>query len=112
MATGGGAAALGRSHDLGTSKNADLVLLKNDDSPVSFPLLNPHGHVVLRTQRSGVHTVSTATGSVESTSGRCATTSRTPSSTSTAGSARANGTREPGSLAGLHRAAIFIWSGG
>lgn len=59
-ATRGGAAALGRSHDLGTievGKKADLVLLKNDDSPVSFPLLNPHGHVVLQAQRSDVHTV-------------------------------------------------------
>ncbi|MFH8640267.1 amidohydrolase family protein [Streptomyces goshikiensis] len=59
-ATRGGAAALARSDDLGTievGKKADLVLLKNDDSPVSFPLLNPHGHVVLQAQRSDVHTV-------------------------------------------------------
>ncbi|MEU3902488.1 amidohydrolase family protein [Streptomyces goshikiensis] len=59
-ATRGGAAALGHSHDLGTievGKKADLALLKNDDSPVSFPLLNPHGHVVLQEQRSDVHTV-------------------------------------------------------
>ncbi|MFI8359982.1 amidohydrolase family protein [Streptomyces sp. NPDC085612] len=59
-ATRGGAAALGRSHDLGTievGKKADLVLLKNDESPVSFPILNPHGHAVLQAQRSDVHTV-------------------------------------------------------
>ncbi|WP_405984785.1 amidohydrolase family protein [Streptomyces sp. NBC_00872] len=59
-ATRGGADALGRSHDLGTietGKKADLVLIKNDNSPVSFPLLNPHGHVVLQSQRADVHSV-------------------------------------------------------
>jgi cytosine/adenosine deaminase-related metal-dependent hydrolase len=58
-ATRGGAAAVGRS-DLGTvevGQKADLVLLKNDHSPVSFPLLNPHGHVVFQAQRGDVHTV-------------------------------------------------------
>ena len=58
-ATRGGAAALGRD-DLGqlaAGKKADVVLLKNDDSPVSFPLLNPYGHVAFQAQRGDVHTV-------------------------------------------------------
>jgi cytosine/adenosine deaminase-related metal-dependent hydrolase len=59
-ATRGGAAALGRSADLGSlevGKKADVVLLKNDASPVSFPLLNPYGHVAVQAQRADVHTV-------------------------------------------------------
>jgi len=59
-ATRGGARALGRDSTLGSiepGKKADLVLLKNDRSPVSFPLLNPYGHVVLQAQRGDVHTV-------------------------------------------------------
>jgi hypothetical protein len=59
-ATRGGAAAIGRESDLGSvevGKKADLVLIKNDASPVSFPLLNPHGHVVFQAQRGDVHTV-------------------------------------------------------
>ena len=36
---------------------ADVVLIKNDDSPVSFPLLNPYGHVAFQAQRGDVHTV-------------------------------------------------------
>ncbi|MFC4859348.1 amidohydrolase family protein [Actinophytocola glycyrrhizae] len=58
-ATRGGAAALGRP-DLGslaTGGKADVVLIKNDDSPVSFPLLNPYGHVAFQAQRGDVHTV-------------------------------------------------------
>ncbi|WP_329047451.1 amidohydrolase family protein [Amycolatopsis sp. NBC_01488] len=58
-ATRGGAAALGRS-DIGSlevGKKADVVLLKNDHSPVSFPLLNPYGHVAFQAQRGDVHTV-------------------------------------------------------
>jgi hypothetical protein len=38
-------------------KKADVVLLKNDDSPASFPLLNPYGHVAFQAQRGDVHTV-------------------------------------------------------
>jgi 5-methylthioadenosine/S-adenosylhomocysteine deaminase len=38
-------------------KKADLVLIKNDDSPVSFPILHPYGHVVYQAQRGDVHTV-------------------------------------------------------
>ncbi|MFE3162666.1 amidohydrolase family protein [Streptomyces sp. NPDC059224] len=59
-ATLGGARALGREHDLGSiavGKKADLVLLKNDHSPVSFPMLNPYGHVAFQAQRGDVHTV-------------------------------------------------------
>lgn len=59
-ATRGGAKAIGRDSDLGSvevGKKADLVLLKNDDSPVSFPVLNPYGHVAFQAQRADVHTV-------------------------------------------------------
>jgi len=58
-ATRGGAHALGRS-DLGSlepGKKADVILIKNDASPVSFPLLNPYGHVAFQSQRSDVHSV-------------------------------------------------------
>jgi len=33
------------------------VLIKNDASPVMFPLLNPYGHVAFQAQRADVHTV-------------------------------------------------------
>jgi cytosine/adenosine deaminase-related metal-dependent hydrolase len=59
-ATLGGARALGRESDLGSvevGKKADLVLLKNEHSPASFPILNPYGHVVYQAQRDHVHTV-------------------------------------------------------
>jgi 5-methylthioadenosine/S-adenosylhomocysteine deaminase len=58
-ATRGGAQALKRD-DLGSlevGKKADLVVIKNDQSPVSFPLLNPYGHVAFQAQRGDVHTV-------------------------------------------------------
>jgi hypothetical protein len=58
-ATRGGAHALGRD-DLGSlevGKKGDVVLIKNDASAVSFPLLNPYGHVVFQAQRGDVHTV-------------------------------------------------------
>ena len=58
-ATRGGARALGRD-DLGRLEPgamADVVLIKNDRSPVSFPLLNPYGHVAFQAQRGDVHTV-------------------------------------------------------
>ena len=58
-ATRGGARALGRD-DLGrleVGAKADVVLIKNDNSPVSFPLLNPFGHVAFQAQRGDVHTV-------------------------------------------------------
>src|SRR5205085_3511844 len=58
-ATRGGARAIGRD-DLGSlepGKKADVILLKNDHSPVSFPLVNPYGHVAFQSQRGDVHTV-------------------------------------------------------
>ncbi|MFI6482473.1 amidohydrolase family protein [Nonomuraea sp. NPDC050663] len=58
-ATRGGAQAIGRP-DLGRLEpgyKADLVLIKNDHSPVSFPLHHPYGHVVFQAQRGDVHTV-------------------------------------------------------
>ncbi len=42
---------------LEVGKAADVVLLKNDASPVSFPVLNPYGHVAFQAQRGDVHTV-------------------------------------------------------
>jgi 5-methylthioadenosine/S-adenosylhomocysteine deaminase len=59
-ATRGGSRALGMDSLIGSlevGKKADLVLIKNDDSPVMFPLLNPYGHVVFQAQRGDVHTV-------------------------------------------------------
>jgi cytosine/adenosine deaminase-related metal-dependent hydrolase len=59
-ATRGGARALGREDRLGSvevGKLADLVLIKNEHSPVMFPLLHPHGHVAFQAQRADVHTV-------------------------------------------------------
>jgi hypothetical protein len=38
-------------------KKADVVLVKNEHSPVSFPLLHPYGHVAFQAQRGDVHTV-------------------------------------------------------
>jgi 5-methylthioadenosine/S-adenosylhomocysteine deaminase len=59
-ATRGGAKALGLDSITGSleaGKKADLVLIKNDASPVMFPLLNPYGHVAFQAQRGDVHTV-------------------------------------------------------
>ncbi len=59
-ATRGGARALGLDAVTGSlepGKKADVVLLKNDASPVMFPLLNPYGHVAFQAQRGDVHTV-------------------------------------------------------
>src|SRR6266699_370466 len=53
------AQALGMDSLIGSvipGKQADLVLIKNDQSPVMFPLLNPHGHVVFQAGRGDVHT--------------------------------------------------------
>ena len=59
-ATRGGAQALGLDDVVGSleaGKKADVVLIKNDASPVMFPVLNPYGHVVFQAQRGDVHTV-------------------------------------------------------
>ena len=59
-ATLGGAQALGMDSFIGSitpGKQADLVLIKNDQSPVMFPLLHPYGHVVFQAGRGDVHTV-------------------------------------------------------
>jgi urease alpha subunit len=60
FATRGGAKALGLDALVGSlevGKKADVVLIKNDDSPVMFPVLNPYGHVAFQAQRGDVHTV-------------------------------------------------------
>jgi cytosine/adenosine deaminase-related metal-dependent hydrolase len=60
FATRGGSRALGLDSIIGSvepGKKADLVLIKNDASPVMFPLLNPYGHVAFQAQRGDVHTV-------------------------------------------------------
>ena len=59
-ATRGGAKALGMDSQVGAltpGRQADVVLIKNDDSPAMFPILNPYGHVVFQAQRADVHTV-------------------------------------------------------
>jgi 5-methylthioadenosine/S-adenosylhomocysteine deaminase len=59
-ATLGGAQALGMDSRIGSitpGKKADLVLVKNDQSPVMFPLLHPYGHIVFQAGRADVHTV-------------------------------------------------------
>lgn len=59
-ATMGGARALGLDHLIGSlevGKKADVVLVKNDASPVMFPLLNPYGHLAFQASRGDVHTV-------------------------------------------------------
>lgn len=60
MATRGGAKAIGKDHLIGSlekGKLADVVLLKNEDSPTWAPLINPWGQVVYQAQRGDVHTV-------------------------------------------------------
>ncbi len=59
-ATLGGAKALGMDSIIGSitvGKKADLVLIKNEQSPAMFPLLHPYGHVVFQAGRGDVHTV-------------------------------------------------------
>jgi len=59
-ATRGGAEALGLDSVVGSleaGKRADVVLVKNDASPVMFPVLNPYGHIAFQAQRGDVHTV-------------------------------------------------------
>jgi 5-methylthioadenosine/S-adenosylhomocysteine deaminase len=59
-ATRGGSRALRLDSVVGSleeGKKADVVLIKNDDSPVMFPVLQPYGHVAFQAQRADVHTV-------------------------------------------------------
>jgi len=59
-ATRGGSKALGMDEKIGSlepGKKADVVLVKNEHSPVSFPVLHPYGHVAFQAQRGDVHTV-------------------------------------------------------
>jgi 5-methylthioadenosine/S-adenosylhomocysteine deaminase len=59
-ATRGGSRALHLDALIGSleeGKRADVVLIKNDDSPVMFPVLHPYGQVVFQAQRGDVHTV-------------------------------------------------------
>ncbi|XVV14176.1 amidohydrolase family protein [Actinoplanes sp. CA-131856] len=59
-ATRGGARALGMDSQVGAltpGRQADIVLIKNDASPVMFPVLHPYGHVAFQAQRGDVHTV-------------------------------------------------------
>jgi 5-methylthioadenosine/S-adenosylhomocysteine deaminase len=59
-ATRGGSRALRLDAVVGSleeGKKADVVLIKNDDSPVMFPVLHPYGHVAFQAQRADVHTV-------------------------------------------------------
>jgi 5-methylthioadenosine/S-adenosylhomocysteine deaminase len=59
-ATRGGSRALRLDSIVGSleeGKKADVVLIKNDDSPVMFPVLHPYGHVAFQAQRADVHTV-------------------------------------------------------
>ncbi|XVU26954.1 amidohydrolase family protein [Actinoplanes sp. CA-054009] len=59
-ATRGGARALGMDSQVGAltpGRQADVVLIKNEASPVMFPVLHPYGHVAFQAQRGDVHTV-------------------------------------------------------
>ena len=60
QATMGGAHTLGMADKLGSltvGKKADVVLLKNDESPAMTPILNPYAHVVYQAGTADVHTV-------------------------------------------------------
>jgi 5-methylthioadenosine/S-adenosylhomocysteine deaminase len=59
-ATIGGAKTLGLDRLIGSltpGKQADVVLISNDDSPAMYPLLHPYGSVVYQAGRGDVHTV-------------------------------------------------------
>jgi cytosine/adenosine deaminase-related metal-dependent hydrolase len=59
-ATIGGAQALGLDDAIGSlvpGKKADVVLIKNEDSPALYPLLHPYGSLVYQAGRGDVHTV-------------------------------------------------------
>src|SRR5256714_8275611 len=59
-ATRGGSRALRLDSLVGSlepGKKADVVLIKNDESPVMFPIVHPYGHVAFQAQPGDVHTV-------------------------------------------------------
>ena len=59
-ATVGGATALGLADRIGTltpGKQADVVLIRNPDSPAMFPILHPYGSLVFQAGRGDVDTV-------------------------------------------------------
>jgi cytosine/adenosine deaminase-related metal-dependent hydrolase len=59
-ATRGGSKALGLDATVGSlepGKKADVILIKNDESPAMFPILHPYGHVAFQAQRGDVDTV-------------------------------------------------------
>jgi len=59
-ATTGGARALGLESVIGTltpGKRADVVLVKNDNSPAMSPITHPYGTLVYQAGRGDVHTV-------------------------------------------------------
>jgi 5-methylthioadenosine/S-adenosylhomocysteine deaminase len=59
-ATRGGTKAIGLDGKIGNlkvGKKANILLIKNDESPTMFPILNPYGHIALQASRVGVHTV-------------------------------------------------------
>lgn len=59
-ATIGGARALGMDGEIGSlaeGKRADVVLIKNEQSPAMYPLLHPYGSLVFQAGRGDVHTV-------------------------------------------------------
>ncbi|MEO5922060.1 MAG: amidohydrolase family protein, partial [Pseudolysinimonas sp.] len=60
MATMGGAKSLGMEDKIGSispGKKADLLLIKNDQSPAMTPILNPNVHVVYQAGTADIHTV-------------------------------------------------------
>ena len=60
MATMGGAKSLGMEDKIGSitvGKKADLLLIKNDQSPAMTPILNPSAHVVYQAGTADIHTV-------------------------------------------------------
>jgi 5-methylthioadenosine/S-adenosylhomocysteine deaminase len=60
MATMGGAKSLGMEDKIGSitkGKKADLLLIKNDQSPAMTPILNPNVHVVYQANTADVHSV-------------------------------------------------------
>ena len=60
MATMGGAKSLGMEDKIGSisvGKKADLLLIKNDQSPSMTPILNPTAHAVYQAGTADIHTV-------------------------------------------------------